>query len=152
MENKPTKVCRRCRKRRPLEAFETVHHKNCKLCRIKLANMGVAYAEHIAANPPPLLVEVGKGLNATREGMNKYNREYYRDNRMDPNRKVPRFPSKKKLCRRCQVKKKLSDFGSWRVRICKACDGPSLEDLINNPPKLRIERELPPLDPEDEDV
>jgi hypothetical protein len=51
--------------------------------------------------------------------------------------KRPWLQAEKRLCRGCQKPKHPSEFGSWRYRVCLACDGPTLEDLIRNPPKPR---------------
>jgi len=120
---KPTRKCRRCKKFRTLKDFETHHHKTCIPCQIKLRQAGVLFHES-AANPTP----TSTALTSTLDGMRKYKREYARA-AMKPV-KPPMVMPTTKLCRKCQKYKPLSEFGSWRIRVCLACDGPTLESLI----------------------
>jgi hypothetical protein len=64
------------------------------------------------------------GITRTREGLNKLDRE--RKRLAAPERKPPMRVASHKLCRRCQLVKPYSEFSSWRVRVCLACDGPPL--------------------------
>jgi hypothetical protein len=52
-------------------------------------------------------------------------------------RKRPVAQADYRLCMRCRRRKLYSEFGSWRIRVCLACDGPTLEEIIMNPQRVR---------------
>lgn len=129
MEQK-TKQCRQCKARRPITDYQTPRHKICIPCVVERRNAAIWFSN--PKNSP-----VVPHVDASSADYNRwYQRQRYRANKMQTATTPYELP-KGKLCRRCQKWKDLSEFGSWRVRICLACDGPTLEDLVRNPPSLR---------------
>jgi hypothetical protein len=59
---------------------------------------------------------------SSREYANWIARTRYRANKMRP-LPPPLILPKEKVCRRCSQSKPLSEFDTYRMRICKACDG-----------------------------
>lgn len=122
---KLTRKCRRCKKYRTLKDFETHHHKTCIPCQITIRLDAVRVNEHTGKLEPK---PTGPALTSTVEGRNKYERD--RKRALAGSAKPPAVMPTTKLCRRCQTRKPLSEFGSWRIRVCLACDGPTLDSLL----------------------
>ena len=117
-----TKTCRKCKRTQPIENFETPKHRQCIPCKVKLQHTrGIWQPQHPAANPTK-----APGITSTVEGRAKYARELAR-RKAGPATRLPAILPVSKHCRRCQTRKPLIEFASWRVRICLACDGPSLD-------------------------
>jgi len=118
------KICRRCIKFREWSDYTTKRHRVCIPCHTLLIKA------HLAPNAL-------HGMTVTREGMARYHRQRYRDKQGLYDVEPPKTLPASKLCRRCQRRKPLSEFGSWRVRVCLDCDGPTLEELLRDPPIIR---------------
>jgi hypothetical protein len=121
-----TRHCRRCGKAVDVKNFSHPRIKTCLPCQVARARDALVFDEHTKTLQPARAL--GPALTTTVEGYNKYQREYARARAKKRN--DPLFLPESKLCRRCQRRKPLSEFGSWRVRICLACDGPTLESLL----------------------
>jgi hypothetical protein len=122
---KPTRVCRQCKKPVLVENFQHRRIKTCIPCQIKRRLYAVQFNEHTRNLEP---VPSVPALTSTTEGRNKYERDRKRAQRAEA--KPPLVMPTTKLCRRCQTRKPLSAFGSWRIRVCLDCDGPTLESLL----------------------
>jgi hypothetical protein len=122
---KPTRVCRQCKKPVLVENFQTHRIKTCIPCQIKRRRDAVVFNEHLRTLEP---APTGPALTSALDGMRKYKRDYARE-RAGP-ATPPLVTPTTKLCRRCQTRKPLSAFGSWRIRVCLDCDGPTLESLL----------------------
>jgi hypothetical protein len=115
------KICRLCRKRTPIENFQTPHHRICTVCVDRRRRETLRWLGRELDAPG---VPKGPALTGTREGLRKYDRE--RKRQMAPDRKPPRFPLAMRWCRSCNAQKPAGEFGSWRHRVCMKCDGPAL--------------------------
>jgi len=136
---RPGRVCPMCKLYRENKDYQYARSKTCipcKLRRVMKSERGqLAVAEARRAR------EKAEGLPAftsTREGHNKYQREWYRANKMTAREHEGGIPLGKQ-CRQCKHYKPITEFGSWRIRICAACDGPSLDMLYRQPQRLRRE-------------
>jgi len=123
---KPTRKCRRCKKSRELKDFQTHRIKTCIPCQLARAKDTLVFNEASRIMEP---APTGPALTSTLDGMRKYKRDYARE-RAPSTVKPPLVTPTTKLCRRCQTRKPLSEFGSWRIRVCLACDGPTLDSLL----------------------
>jgi len=122
---KLTRRCLKCKTSKTIHDFQTPRSRLCISCHLALRHNAVVFDEHTRKFTPAPRVP---GLTMTPEGMAKYQRERHRNRRAnEPNLRLPLVLPKNKLCRRCQRLKPLSEFESWRVRICLACDGPPLK-------------------------
>ena len=139
MDNSKTeKVCRQCGFSKPMKEYTSRRMRVCIPCQVERRMRAVWFHTH-KSNPeviPP-------GITTTPDGRAYYTRRMQRARKIAEEKakgvevKRPLYQADTRLCRRCQTHKRLGEFGSWRYRVCKACDGPSLEDLIRNPPKLK---------------
>lgn len=114
---KETKTCRQCKCSLQIACFSLPRHRICTACKVKQRNAALWFS-----NPAhsPVVPHVDK---TSKEYTNWYHREYYRRNRMvypEP----PLFTPETKLCRRCGQFKPTSEFETYRLRVCMACDGP----------------------------
>ena len=116
-----TKVCRTCKRERPIADYQYPRHRTCMACRIRMQEKSMVYHLTQATLPerkPP-------GLTSSHEGWLKYMRERYRAEHMTNDREPPLHLPRVKWCRRCRQHKPVREFENYRVRICMACDGPT---------------------------
>jgi hypothetical protein len=121
-----------------MDAYVTRKQRVCKDCQIKHRNAAVWFHTH-KTNPeviPPGITTTPDG-RAYHYRMMRRARKVAEEEAKGIEPKRPLYQGDKRMCRRCQTMKRLGEFGSWRYRVCLACDGPTLEDLMTNPPKPR---------------
>jgi hypothetical protein len=128
----PGKRCRRCGKFTRMEDFLTPRTKQCIPCQVRQREASQRF--QLVQAKLSMRENLTPGLTSTREGTRAYQNARYRS-RMKPT-KPPLFLTPK-LCRRCQRVKPVTEFGSHRIRICLACDGPDLETLLRNPQRTK---------------
>ena len=141
MKNNLThKHCRQCRRRKPIEEFPMRKARLCTDCTVAFREASVYYHTH-KTNPeviPP-------GITITADGYNYLSAPDASRADVRPTRRLAacRFASVRYMrwssasAGAAGIYKDLSEFGSWRIRVCKECDGPTLESLIKHPPKPR---------------
>jgi hypothetical protein len=139
MDNSKTeKICRQCRRLKPMTAYASRRMHVCTACHVQRRNEAVWFHTH-KSHPevvPPSITTTTEGLNFHRRRMRRA-RKAAEELAKGIEPKRPLYQGDKRMCRRCQTMKRLGEFGSWRYRVCLACDGPTLEDLMTKPPKPR---------------